>query len=1130
MQWGGSGGRDIRARCIPADEEGAASWHRRAPAAAAAAARSPPPAGAAGPAGWSDADPAWDSPGGPHTPADPGGWSERGSAGLPSPLFGSQYAGPCLSTEGSDSSPCSSICGVPEAGARWEPDKSRGQCAQCSEPFHLLRRRHHCRKCGLLVCDGCSRQRVKIPAKDRGEQVHRVCDTCATRTEVKLRGKVFRQHRQLARAHRELLEHKEQARRRSHTEEAEAVLSDMRAEMQRQLVAMLLRCPARRRGSSSAASRAPDWRLAAAAAAFADSAGQRYTGRHTLGEWCAALGDAFPISLRAARDAAEMVDAFRAAGLLTEHSDGAASTLGVTNPRYRWSGTALLELLRHAEDIRCTAPNPRPRFKSGDVVLWRNAERTVAHELSDGKLRLSAATPCGATAGESALAADVRPSPAADFIRALREGSSGEPNVARDLDEAPVPLHAVDTVLLRTALTSVEHAASIATVTQSRSPGTDSVPTFEVDQLREWLCGPPLVLGSIDADWLIKLMQNNLLLFSTCKRFFAKPRGLLCPPRVQALRAAVAAARARDDSLPVVRSAVGGPFAHSDSVVVAADALELIERRLIRIADVSSDNADSMLVAVAAHVSGREGQVLRVCSSDQSHADTFVEVRFAGLPLPNPVQVCELRPAALRRSPASMVAEGFSKKQFYCRGVAARGLPERGQKLDGVSTPLLHLANAFARAVLAGEIGEKRAVQGAQGADAVDWLERMYPSLQGHGTTFCALLRRWGLMHADSKAQGFDARSTYAVDPGMADRVAAEAATRLGPYASEFGFKAALRAARRQSTLRAPRPRAAARAVRGRSEAPREQPGPRHPRGAELPPAGGQRGERRPDHDPAARPTSSILRGGVGWSPETRSRRCQSMPATQRGERALDRPLSRVARSPSVGRASSCRRRTVLVPCPPSSRSASRSPSRAGSTQGDGAELPAPPEASKQPSETSGLLQRIASRLSAPPGTPGGTPGSPLHRGDVLDAVFLKRSDHLHQWRPRRFVCNPADGRLTYYEAQPKAKREIVLDPPDAHGAGLAGGGVLADGGAGSAVTKGTKLDALWTDHGRGQCLVRTARGMVGVAPIADLDWGELKCSVELMKTAPLPPRARPLAARTGRVRLGTATAVAPRR
>ena len=38
----------------------------------------------------------------------------------------------------------------------WEDDKASSLCRVCSQKFTLTNRRHHCRKCGRLVCDSCS--------------------------------------------------------------------------------------------------------------------------------------------------------------------------------------------------------------------------------------------------------------------------------------------------------------------------------------------------------------------------------------------------------------------------------------------------------------------------------------------------------------------------------------------------------------------------------------------------------------------------------------------------------------------------------------------------------------------------------------------------------------------------------------------------------------------------------------------------------------------------------------------------------------------------------------------------------------------------------------------------------------
>lgn len=39
---------------------------------------------------------------------------------------------------------------------RWEPDEATNECRRCSKRFGLLTRKHHCRRCGLVVCAACS--------------------------------------------------------------------------------------------------------------------------------------------------------------------------------------------------------------------------------------------------------------------------------------------------------------------------------------------------------------------------------------------------------------------------------------------------------------------------------------------------------------------------------------------------------------------------------------------------------------------------------------------------------------------------------------------------------------------------------------------------------------------------------------------------------------------------------------------------------------------------------------------------------------------------------------------------------------------------------------------------------------
>lgn len=62
----------------------------------------------------------------------------------------------------------------------WRPDETSGLCSKCNAAFSLLFRKHHCRKCGLIVCANCSKDRVVIASLDHGRPV-RVCVTCSAR-------------------------------------------------------------------------------------------------------------------------------------------------------------------------------------------------------------------------------------------------------------------------------------------------------------------------------------------------------------------------------------------------------------------------------------------------------------------------------------------------------------------------------------------------------------------------------------------------------------------------------------------------------------------------------------------------------------------------------------------------------------------------------------------------------------------------------------------------------------------------------------------------------------------------------------------------------------------------------------
>ncbi len=46
---------------------------------------------------------------------------------------------------------------------RWQPDAEVSKCPVCLTEFHFFYRKHHCRKCGRVVCAACSPHRITIP-------------------------------------------------------------------------------------------------------------------------------------------------------------------------------------------------------------------------------------------------------------------------------------------------------------------------------------------------------------------------------------------------------------------------------------------------------------------------------------------------------------------------------------------------------------------------------------------------------------------------------------------------------------------------------------------------------------------------------------------------------------------------------------------------------------------------------------------------------------------------------------------------------------------------------------------------------------------------------------------------------
>lgn len=75
---------------------------------------------------------------------------------------------------------------TPPKGASWKPDAQATKCEKCSVNFTFMTRKHHCRRCGGIFCDACTKKRRTLsdPLIESGQRAGvienlRVCDNCA---------------------------------------------------------------------------------------------------------------------------------------------------------------------------------------------------------------------------------------------------------------------------------------------------------------------------------------------------------------------------------------------------------------------------------------------------------------------------------------------------------------------------------------------------------------------------------------------------------------------------------------------------------------------------------------------------------------------------------------------------------------------------------------------------------------------------------------------------------------------------------------------------------------------------------------------------------------------------------------
>eukprot|EP01083_Nonionella_stella_P104175 298216_1 len=65
----------------------------------------------------------------------------------------------------------------------WVADISSKYCKICEEQFTVMFRKHHCRRCGQLVCADCSKSRMKLPSTAEKDAV-RVCNLCVQTLKI----------------------------------------------------------------------------------------------------------------------------------------------------------------------------------------------------------------------------------------------------------------------------------------------------------------------------------------------------------------------------------------------------------------------------------------------------------------------------------------------------------------------------------------------------------------------------------------------------------------------------------------------------------------------------------------------------------------------------------------------------------------------------------------------------------------------------------------------------------------------------------------------------------------------------------------------------------------------------------
>ncbi|XP_067305996.1 pleckstrin homology domain-containing family F member 1 [Pseudorasbora parva] len=78
-------------------------------------------------------------------------------------------------------------CVAEKFAATWIPDMASAICMRCSKRFSVAIRRHHCRRCGYIVCRACSKNRALLP--NISSKPVRICQHCVSTTQDEQRQK-----------------------------------------------------------------------------------------------------------------------------------------------------------------------------------------------------------------------------------------------------------------------------------------------------------------------------------------------------------------------------------------------------------------------------------------------------------------------------------------------------------------------------------------------------------------------------------------------------------------------------------------------------------------------------------------------------------------------------------------------------------------------------------------------------------------------------------------------------------------------------------------------------------------------------------------------------------------------------